>query len=129
MSLSVRAVSSSSDGLWLGRAGYCRPPALFYAEDAIRIRGIGGGGGGNSNGHRTGPFCSLLLLGFMQIASITYSIAVHGAGWGPGGGGGGGRCRVEFVCSGFSGFFGGARKVAMGRQRDGALVVVCSTLF
>ncbi|CAJ1377929.1 unnamed protein product [Effrenium voratum] len=33
VSLSVRAVSSSSDGLWLGRAGYRRPPALFYAED------------------------------------------------------------------------------------------------
>ncbi|CAK9059146.1 Uncharacterized peptidase y4nA [Durusdinium trenchii] len=33
VSLSVRAVSCRSDGLWLGRAGFRQPPALFYAED------------------------------------------------------------------------------------------------
>lgn len=33
VSLSVRAVSCRSDGLWLGRAGFRQPPALFYAEE------------------------------------------------------------------------------------------------
>ena len=32
VSLSVRAVSKQSDGLWIGRAGFREPPTLFYAE-------------------------------------------------------------------------------------------------
>jgi hypothetical protein len=32
VSLSVRAVSAQSDGLWIGRAGFREPPTLFYAE-------------------------------------------------------------------------------------------------
>lgn len=37
VSLSVRAVSAQSDGLWIGRAGYREPPTLFYAEARLQF--------------------------------------------------------------------------------------------
>lgn len=39
VSLSVRAVSAQSDGLWIGRAGFREPPTLFYAEDIGKWQG------------------------------------------------------------------------------------------